>query len=260
MKAAATLMKNHAMYVIVDKRAPVALALASQFRREGVALVGIDPAEFRDWLRAVADQDLDAIDAFLIGEGDERQALPKLIRRRSPAPVLYLSDRPSLAETLSLFKAGADDVIGSRVDPREIMARVGAIGRRAREENAEHVAVGKLKIFFDGRLPEFDGAPYPLPRREQRILEYLARNRNRRVSKSQIFNAVYGLFDDAVDENVVESHICKLRKKLKGSLGYDPIDTQRYLGYLLVEDDEPASAPPARAPLVVTPPALRIAV
>ena len=73
----------------------------------------------------------------------------------------------------------------------------------------------------------------PLPRRECRILEYLVRNRGRRVTKTQIFNAVYGLFDENVDENVVESHISKLRKKLKHRLGYDPIDSKRYLGYCI---------------------------
>jgi len=75
------------------------------------------------------------------------------------------------------------------------------------------------------------GESLPLPRRERRILECLVRNRGRRLSKSQIFNAVYGIFDEDVDENVVESHISKLRKKLKHRLGYDPIDSKRFLGY-----------------------------
>ena len=76
-----------------------------------------------------------------------------------------------------------------------------------------------------------------LPRRERRILEYLAANRMRRVSRSAIFNAVYGLFDDEVEESVVESHISKLRKKLRHALGYDPIDTKRFLGYQLVDPE-----------------------
>ena len=61
-----------------------------------------------------------------------------------------------------------------------------------------------------------------------------SRNRGRRVTKTQIFNAIYGIFDEDVEENVVESHISKLRKKLRQRLGYDPIDSKRYLGYRLV--------------------------
>ena len=92
---------------------------------------------------------------------------------------------------------------------------------------------GELRVYFDGREIEVGGEPMPLPRRERRILECLVRNRGRRLTKTQIFNAVYGIFDENVDENVVESHISKLRKKLKHRLGYDPVDSKRYLGYCL---------------------------
>ncbi len=83
-------------------------------------------------------------------------------------------------------------------------------------------------MFSDGRDPEIDGEPLPLPRRERSILEYLMANKGRRVTKSQIFNFVYGLFDDGIDENVIESHISKLRKRLRQRLGIDPIDSQRF--------------------------------
>jgi DNA-binding response OmpR family regulator len=87
---------------------------------------------------------------------------------------------------------------------------------------------------MDGRDPEVGGVPLPLPRRERRILEFLAANSGRRVTKTQVFNAIYGIFDDEVEENVVESHISKLRKKLRDKLGYDPIDSKRFLGYRLI--------------------------
>ncbi|RUX06872.1 helix-turn-helix domain-containing protein, partial [Mesorhizobium sp. M8A.F.Ca.ET.059.01.1.1] len=53
-------------------------------------------------------------------------------------------------------------------------------------------------------------------------------------TKTQVFNAIYGIFDEEVEENVVESHISKLRKKLREKLGTDPIDSKRFLGYRLV--------------------------
>ena len=78
------------------------------------------------------------------------------------------------------------------------------------------------------------GEVLELPRRERRILEYLVANRGKRVTKTQIFNAIYGIFDDNVDEVVVEGHISKLRKKLRLRLGRDVIDAKRYLGYQFV--------------------------
>jgi DNA-binding response OmpR family regulator len=115
------------------------------------------------------------------------------------------------------------------------MARIKAIERRSRSA-AEKPVSNRIQVYADGRDPEVDGMPMPLPRRERRILEYLMSNKGRRVSKTQIFNFVYGLFDEGIDENVIESHISKLRKRLRHVLGKDPIDSQRFLGYRLVLD------------------------
>ena len=154
------------------------------------------------------------------------------MRERSGAPVIALSDHHSLENTLRLFELGVDDVVRKPVHIREILARIAAIRRRAQDE-AAHTEIGKLRIYTNGKDPEIDGTPLPLPRRERRILEYLASNRGRRVTKTQLFNAIYGIFDDEVEENVVESHVSKLRKKLRERIGTDPIDSKRFLGYRL---------------------------
>jgi len=143
-----------------------------------------------------------------------------------------MNESQCLEQTLLLFAAGVDDVVRKPIHVREILARVGAIRRRT-ESKPDHLILGEMRVYFDGRDPEVKGQVLALPRRERRILEYLVNNRGRRVSKSQIFNSIYGIFDDNVEENVVESHISKLRKKLRYLLGYDPIDSKRYLGYRL---------------------------
>lgn len=232
------------MYVIIDERPIVVDGYTSSFKREGICMMGVDPREFAEWIGAVSAADAQAIDAFLIGDCENRQHIPGFIRECSQAPILCLRESQSLGETLCLLTAGADDVLRKPVHPREIVARVSAINRRNREEENGRVIVGDLCIYFDGRDPEIRGVTFPLPRRERRILEYIARNRGRRVTKSQIFNAVYGLFDESVDENVVESHVCKLRKKLKRHLGFDPIESQRYLGYLLAPGEKSSEPPP----------------
>ena len=127
------------------------------------------------------------------------------------------------------------------VHVREILARTDAIWRRVNRLD-NHVVMGRMKIFFDGRDIEIDGEPLPLPRRERRILEFLVKNAHRRVTKTQIFNAVYGIFEDNVDEIVVEGHVSKLRKKLRLRLGHDVIDARRYLGYQFVGTEAPGSA------------------
>jgi DNA-binding response OmpR family regulator len=223
------------MFVIVDDREIVKTGYASSFGREGVASTGLRPDEFEEWVVGVGKPDLLAVEAFLIGDCRRRDVFPRMIRERCHVPVIALNDSPSLEQTLDLFAAGVDDVVRKPVHVREIMARVGAI-RRRKEAQQDFKVVGEMRVYFDGRDPEVKGLALPLPRRERRILEYMVVNQSKRVTKAQIFNAIYGLFDDEVEEDVVESHISKLRKKLRHRLGYDPIDSKRYLGYCLTLD------------------------
>ncbi len=221
------------MIVIVDERQLVQEGYNSLFDREGVATASFRSDAFDEWVSSVGDEDLKSVRAFLIGDCGRTAVSPRKIRDRTKAPVIALSEQHSLENTLMLFESGVDDVIRKPVHPREILARITAIRRRVQEEQ-QYVEVGEMRIFMDGREPEIAGRPLPLPRRERRILEYLAANRGRRVTKTQVFNAIYGIFDEEVEENVVESHISKLRKKLREQLGFDPIDSKRFLGYRLV--------------------------
>jgi DNA-binding response OmpR family regulator len=221
------------MIVIVDERELVTEGYHSLFDREGVASAGFAPGEFGEWVESAPEDDLKSVSAFLIGDCREGSISPRQIRGRTGAPVIALSEQNSLENTLRLFESGVDDVVRKPVHIREILARIAAISRRAQDE-AAYTEIGAMRIFMDGRDPEIDGEPLPLPRRERRILEYLAANRGRRVTKTQVFNAIYGIFDEEVEENVVESHISKLRKKLREKLGRDPIDSKRFLGYRLV--------------------------
>lgn len=219
------------MYVIVDERELVTTGYRTGFDREGVAAMGFAPVDFSDWISAADDPDLSAIEAILLGDCAEREAYPRLVKSRCRAPVIAMNDSNSLEQTLGLFAAGVDDVVRKPIHVKEIMARVGAFNRRTLERS-EVAEIDEMRVYFDGRDPEIKGETLVLPRRERRILEYLVRNRGKRVQRAQIFNAIYGVFNADVDECVVESHISKLRKKLRSELGYDPIDSKRFLGYM----------------------------
>jgi len=220
------------MIVIVDERPTVVDGYTAWFDREGVAATGLCPADFDNWVNTLSDPDMLAIEAFLLGDCRDRHVLPKLIKGRSRAPVIAMNDNKSLDETLELFAAGVDDVVRKPVHVREILARIRAIGRA--QSRPEGTVIGDLHVFFDGRDPEVGATVLALPRRERRILEYLVSNKGCRVTKTQIYNYVYGLFSEDIDENVIESHISKLRKRLRHRLGYDPIESQRYLGYRIL--------------------------
>ncbi len=222
------------MIVVVDERDLVLEGYTSLFRREGFISTGFCTDKFQDWFDTASDSDLKSVGACLIGNIQPGKFSPSSLRKKTGAPVIALVEQSSLEQTLQLFDAGVDDVLRKPVHVREILKRISVIGQRNNGPRSGGESHSRVKIFFDGRDVEIDDKVFPLPRRERRILEYLASVGGRRVDKGQIFSAVYSVFDEAVDESVLDSHISKLRKKLRAALGYDPVDSQRFLGYRLV--------------------------
>lgn len=220
------------MFIVIDDRESVTKGYAAGFGREGVTSIGFSSKEFRDWLECAVCNDVMAIGAFLLGDCSERTSIPRSIRNKSRAPIIALNQMKQLQHTLELFEAGVDDVVHVPVHVREILARSAVIRRQSIGQSGE-TSPSFIRVFLDGRDPEIGGRTLPLPRRELRILELLVGHQGKWITKSQLFNSIYGLFDTSFDENVIESHVSKLRRKLRGHLGYDPIQSKRYMGYRL---------------------------
>lgn len=226
------------MLIVADDRDSIGAALLATLERAGFSGIAMRLGEVYDWLAGASDADIAAIDAFFIGSGNHRLEHVKAIKSRYCGPIVAVCDQRVLDETLELFAAGADDVVTKPVHAREMLARIAAIRRRRHERDDDGECA--IRVFEDGRDPVVGSAPLPLPRRELRILECLMSARSAWLTKSRIFGSVYGLCDDRFDEDVVETHICRLRKRLRVRLGYDPIETQRFLGYRLVLRNIPA--------------------
>lgn len=243
------------MFVMVEDRPEVSSAYLAGFEREGVCAVNFGTRLFGEWFDSLALSELSAIEAFIVGEGGDKIAnIGRRVRMRVAAPLIALLDRKTLNDTLTLLDASFDDVLGKPVHAREILARASAIKRRNRSIIA---SFSEIAVFADGRDAIVGGETLPLPRRERRILECLAESRSAWITKSQIFSRVYGIHNDEFDENVVESHVCRLRRRLRFRLGYDPIESQRFLGYRLVLQGAAASGQPGAASSV-QPPTVRV--
>ena len=222
------------MIVVVDKRLEVSEAFKSTLGREGYAAISFEPDDFVSWFQSSQELDLAAVEGILLGDFDSRELVARAIKKKSGVPAIALNDFNNLDGTLKLYQAGMDDVVRKPVHAKELIARLDAIRRRSKESQPALWSVDGLVVYGDGRPPEANSRVVNMPRRERRILQYLAANKGRRVTRAQIYSAIYGLLDENVEECVVESHISKLRKKLRQELGYDPVDTQRFLGYQLV--------------------------
>ena len=233
------------MIVLIDERAGVGAAYVASLERDGICGMQFDWPSFQEWFGGLSSVEAMAIQAFVVGDGDWRIPGVRDIKRRSAAPLIALADRKILSDTLQLFDAGFDEVLGKPVHSREILARIQVISRRT-SSGTDVAEASQLIVYADGRDPVVCGETLVLPRRERRILECLVQSRTAWITKSQIFSKVYGLFNEGYDESVIESHICRLRRRLRVKLGYDPIESQRYLGYRVsLRAKAPACGSPA---------------
>lgn len=150
-------------------------------------------------------------------------------RSRSDAAVLLLTARDTVSDRVAGLTAGADDYLVKPFAMAELLARVTAVLRR-HGAVATSVQWGDVTVDTASGDAMRGGEPLGLTATEWKLLSYLAAQRGRTVSKTQILTQVWGY--DAYDENLVEVHISALRKKLEEH-GPRILQTRRGIGYVL---------------------------
>ncbi len=151
-------------------------------------------------------------------------------------PVLVLRPFRNSLETADMINSGADDVVIRPYKTAEILARINAVNRRSHGHVGPTVTIGDIVAFLDGRDPEVAGERMELTQREHTIFSHLALNHGKVITKSSLFDAVYGMNDNTPYDKVIDVYICKLRKKIEqhtGRPGQDYIETVYGRGYML---------------------------
>ena len=147
-------------------------------------------------------------------------------------PVIVLTARAAEMDKLLGFEHGADDYLTKPFSPRELVARVQALLRRARPAGgAEAVEAGLLRIDPGAHEATFDGSPLTLTPREFELLEFLARHPGRVHSREELLRKVWG-YDYVGETRTVDVHVRRLRVKLGER--HHVIETVTGSGYKLV--------------------------
>ncbi len=147
------------------------------------------------------------------------EELCREIRARSDVPILMLTAKAGEEERVRGLALGADDYLTKPFSPRELVARIHAVLRRA--QNAETSLVQTLS-FDEGRLTidttqhavRRDGQPVELTPNEYRLLATLARYPGRTYSRFELINHVQG-YDYEGYERTIDAHVKNLRKKIE---------------------------------------------
>ncbi|MGV9776256.1 response regulator transcription factor [Streptosporangium sp. NPDC003464] len=143
----------------------------------------------------------------------------RVIRAESDVPVLMLTARTTEDDLLIGLDLGADDYVTKPYSPRELMARVRTLLRRARrsrdaEVPEETLKVGDLLVDPARHLVSVAGSPVDCTPAEFRILETLAAQPERVFTRAQLLEEVHG-FDRFITRRTIDVHMLNLRKKIE---------------------------------------------
>jgi len=158
------------------------------------------------------------------------------IRRRPETrnlPIIMLTARGEEADRIRGLEGGADDYLTKPFSPRELVARVRAVLRRASPEPVdEKLAFGDIHMDLAAHRVTRGGRHIHLGPTEFRLLRYLLEHPGRVFSREQLLDAVWGS-DVYVEPRTVDVHIRRLRRALNEGQNADPIRTVRSAGYAL---------------------------
>lgn len=160
------------------------------------------------------------------------EVLRTLRDRGVSTPVLVLTANDVVESKVQALRTGADDYVTKPFAFEELLARVEALGRRPKEIADPVLKIGDLEIDTASRDIARSGKKIDLTPKEYAVLEYLARNEGRVMSRTLITEYVWGYnFDPGT--NIVDVVINRLRKKLDSGAGQRLIHTVRGVGYVL---------------------------
>ncbi len=138
------------------------------------------------------------------------------IRKQSEdVAIIILTGSPDEISRVLLLELGADDYVTKPFSPKELLARVRAVLRRARRSQAvEQLHFGDVAVDFTRMEVVRGDRPVALTPQEFKLLKYFAQNPQRVVSRDQLLSDVWG-YDSYPSTRTVDSHILTLRQKLE---------------------------------------------
>ncbi len=140
----------------------------------------------------------------------------RLLRAESRVPIIMLTARAADDDKLRGLDIGADDYVTKPFNPRELVARVRAVLRRATPETPppEDVQFGDVVVSFVRHEARVAGRPAALTPTEFRLLEALIREPGRAFSRAELLDRVFGYDYEGV-ERTIDVHVMNLRRKIE---------------------------------------------
>lgn len=217
--------------LIVEDETPIREMIAFHLVRAGFDTV--EAADCRSARQVLADErpDLALIDWMLPDmSGIELTRMLKRDKSNEDLGIIILTARADEHDKVAGLDSGADDYVTKPFAPRELIARIQAVLRRATSQNDEHIFAGVLELDNAGHRLLADGHEIRLGPTEYRLLRLLMTHADRVYSRAQLLDRVWGA-NVYLEERTVDVHIRRLRKALAAGNADSYIQTVRGAGY-----------------------------
>lgn len=223
--------------LVIEDEAKVARALKEGLEGEHYEVVVATSGE-EGFFRANAEVfDLVVLDLMLPGR-DGIEVLTTLRQRGVQTPVLILTAKDAVEDRVLGLDSGADDYLVKPFAFPELLARIRALLRRGRIDQALRFKVGDLEMDLVTRKVTRGEQTLELTAREFELLEYLLRHQNQQVSREMLAHDVWKEPTRATPlDNVIDVHIARLRKKVDQDFPFKLIHTVRGIGFILREGE-----------------------
>ena len=220
--------------LLIDDDARLFELLQSYLGPNGVHLTNAPDGQ--KGLQLLDTQVFDAVLLDVMMPGIDGLEVCRRIRAKSNVPVIMLTARGDETDRVVGLEIGADDYLPKPFSPRELLARMRAVLRRASPEAvSEKLSLANIQIDVGKREVLVGGQPVDLTGLEFDILVALVRRAGRVISRDALLSEA-GRGDVVVSERTVDVHISHLRQKL-GDEQQKLIKTVRGVGYVLSKDE-----------------------
>ena len=218
--------------VVIEDDAVVAETLALYLEQAGYSV-----ASAKNGIAGLAlarEKETAAVILDLMVPGLSGHDVCRKLRAESSVPILMLTARTSEDDRVKGLELGADDYVGKPFSPREVVARVQALLRRAATQTTPPppVVVGDLEIDTWARQARLSGRTLPLTATEYKLLETLAGSPGRVYTRDELLARAFGPGYDGLDRTV-DVHITNLRRKVETGRKPKYVLTAHGIGYLL---------------------------
>jgi two-component system, OmpR family, response regulator MprA len=220
--------------LVVDDERAVRESLRRALELEGYEIeLAVDGVEALAALEDGDHPDAMILDVLMPGL-DGLEVCRRLRRTGSRLPVLMLTARVEVENRVAGLDAGADDYVTKPFALEELLARVRALLRRSQDDGTEKLAFGDLELDPGTREVRRGDDPIELTRTEFSLLELFMRNPRQVLTRSVIFERVWG-YDFGFGSNSLDVYIGYLRRKTEAGGKPRLIQTVRGVGYALRE-------------------------